>query len=225
MSSSPELGAKTSGGDREASPLRQRLKRETSGLHRRLEEQLGLLDPALSRHRYSRVLQIFYGYYAPLEAHLVRLTASGPPMGFLLQTRSELLERDLLALGMTRRELAELPRCAELPGLSCLEHLAGCLYVLEGASLGGQVIAPILHQRLGVAQGRGASFFVGDAEATPARWRLVLTWLDGLVGAGAGSEEIVGSAYATFLTLVRWVEQQNASQRAMREGNETPWPT
>jgi hypothetical protein len=52
----------------------------------------------------------------------------------------------------------------------------------------------------------------------------VLTWLDGL-GAGAGSEEIVGSAYATFLTLVRWVEQQNASQRAMREGNETPWPT
>ena len=99
--------------------------------------------------------------------------------------------------------------------LSCPEDLAGCLYVLEGACLGGQVIAQALHQQLGVAKGSGASFFVGDAEATSSRWILFLTWLDGLARAGARSEEIVASACATFLTFARWVEQQGASQPSM----------
>ena len=111
-----------------------------------------------------------------------------------------------------------MPRCADLPRLSCPEDLAGCLYVLEGACLGGQVIAPALHQRLGVAKGSGASFFVGDAEETSARWILVLAWLEGLVRAGARSEEIVASARATFLTLARWVERQGASQPPVSRG-------
>jgi heme oxygenase len=140
-----------------------------------------------------------------------------PPLGFPLRARSELIESDLLALGLSRRELAELPRCTNLPRLSCPEDLAGCLYVLEGACLGGQVIAPTLRQRLGVDKDSGASFFVGDAEATSARWILVLTWLDALVCAGARSEEVAASACATFLTLARWVEQQGASH------GETPW--
>jgi heme oxygenase len=66
-----------------------------------------------------------------------------------------------------------------------------------------------------VAKGSGASFFVGDAEATSARWILFLSWLDGLARAGARSDEIVASACATFLTFARWVEQQGASQSSM----------
>ena len=111
-----------------------------------------------------------------------------------------------------------MPRCTNLPRLSCAEDLAGCLYVLEGACLGGQVIARTLRQRLGVAKGSGASFFVGDAEATSARWILVLTWLDGLVRAGARSEAIAASACATFLTLARWAEQRGASQPSVWGG-------
>ena len=171
-----------------ASPLRQQLKRETAELHQRLEAELGLLDPELSLDRYRRVLELFFGFYAPVEAGLARVAAAGPPLGFPLRARSELIESDLLALGLSRRELAELPRCTDLPRLSCPEDLAGCLYVLEGACLGGQVIAPALHQRLGVAKGSGASFFVGDAEGTSARWILLLAWLEGLARAGARSE-------------------------------------
>ena len=211
MSPTDHIASNSVGQRDGASPLRQQLKRETAALHQRLEAQLGLLEPALSLHRYRRVLQTFYGFYAPVEAGLVRLAAAVPPLGFPLRARSELIEDDLLALGLSRRELAELPRCAELPRLSCPEDLAGCLYVLEGACLGGQVIARVLHRRLGVAKGSGASFFVGDAEGTSARWMLVLAWLEGLVRAGARSEQIVASACATFLTLARWVERQGAS--------------
>ena len=208
--SSGQFGSNTAGRRDGASPLHQQLKRETAGLHRRLEALLGLFEPGFSIHRYVQVLQIFYGFYAPVEASLARLTAVNPPLGLPLRARSELIERDLLALGSSRRELAELPRCTNLPRLSCSEDLAGCLYVLEGACLGGQVIAATLRQRLGVDKDHGASFFVGDAEATSARWVLVLTALDGLVSAGARSEEIAASACATFLTLAGWVEQQGA---------------
>jgi heme oxygenase len=212
MSSSGHFGSSTAGRPDRASLLHQQLKRETAGLHKRLEAQLGLLGLEFSIHRYVQVLQIFYGFYAPVEASLVRLTTARPGLGFPLRARSELIESDLLALGLSRRELAELPRCTNLPRLSCLEDLAGCLYVLEGACLGGQVIAPTLDQRLGVAKGSGASFFVGDGEATSARWIFVLDWLEELVRAGARSEEITAAACATFLTLARWVEQQRASQ-------------
>ncbi len=163
-----------------ASTLRQQLKRETAGT---ASASRGAARVARSRALDPPVppsARAFYGFYAPVEASLVRLAAAAPPLGFPLRARSELIESDLLALGLSRRELAELPRCTDLPRLSCPEDLAGCLYVLEGACLGGQVIAPVLHRRLGVAKGSGASFFVGDAEATSARWILVLAWLEGL---------------------------------------------
>ena len=195
-----------------ASPLRQRLRRETATLHQRLESQLGLLEPQLSIYRYRQVLETFYGFYDPVEAGLARLAATGSHLSFPLRTRSRLIEADLVALGLSAPDLAELPRCSETPRLECSENLAGCLYVLEGACLGGQTIAPMLQRQLGVAGGSGASFFVGDGDGTSARWRIVLTWLEGLASAGARSEQIVASACECFLTLSRWVERQGASR-------------
>jgi heme oxygenase len=192
--------------------LREKLKRETTTLHQRLEAQLGLLEDPLSLARYRQVLEAFYGFYAPIEIRLARLAAADPPLEFPLRARAGLIESDLVALGVSRRELAALPWCAELPPLSRREHLAGCLYVLEGASLGGQVVAKVLKRRLDLAKGSGASFFVGDADGTGARWLQVLRWLEGLVHVGARTEQIVASACATFLTLGRWLEQRGVSR-------------
>ena len=80
--SQAHLGLSTAGRREGPSALRQQLKRETAGLHKRLEAQLGLIEPEISIRRYLRVLQVFYGFYAPVEASLVRLTAAGPPLGF-----------------------------------------------------------------------------------------------------------------------------------------------
>ena len=99
MSSPGHFASNTAGLREGASPLRQQLKRETAGLHQRLEAQLGLLEPELSIHRYRRVLRTFYGFYAPVEAGLARLAAAGPPLGFPLRARSELIESDLLRAG------------------------------------------------------------------------------------------------------------------------------
>jgi heme oxygenase len=136
--------------------FRQRLKRETAAVHQHLEAQLGLLDPSLDVHRYLRVLERFYGFYVPVETDVERLAAV-EPLGFPLRARAELIERDLLALGLSPADLAALPLCRDRPKLSCVEDLAGCLYVLEGASLGGQILSRLLHRRLGLTKGSGAA--------------------------------------------------------------------
>lgn len=211
--SAPDQGGSNDAPTRpKASALRPRLRQETAKLHDHLDAQLPLLDPHLSIGRYRDVLEVFLGFYAPLEANLARLASSAvSPFGLPLRLRTELIERDLLALGASPRQVAELARCTDLPRLSCLEDLAGCLYVLEGACLGGQVIAPALQRRLGLDRDTGASFLIGDAEATPARWNRVVGWLESLPSAGARIEDIVASACATFSALIEWVTRRRAS--------------
>ena len=118
--------------------------------------------------------------------------------------RAELIERDLLALGRSPAELAALPLCSDRPELSCSEDLAGCLYVLEGACLGGRVLIPLLHRRLGLTKDSGAAFFAGDEERTLPRWTVVVAWLDGLPRTGASAEKIVSAAKSTFDAFARW---------------------
>ena len=184
--------------------LRQRLKRETAAVHQDLEAQLGLLDPSLDVHRYLRVLETFYGFYVPVEFDVTRRAAAESPLGFPLRARAELIERDLLALGRSPTDLAALPLCTDRPELSCVEDLAGCLYVIEGACLGGRVLSPLLHRRLGLVKGSGAAFFAGDEEWTLPRWAVVVTWLDGLPRTGASTAKIISAATATFDAFARW---------------------
>ena len=196
--------AKTETGLTETS-LRQRLKRETTAGHQHLEAQLGLLNPGLDVHTYLRVLEAFYGFYVPVEAAVRQRAAAELPLGFPLRARAELIERDLLALGQSPADIAALPLCSDRPALSCVEDLAGCLYVLEGACLGGQVLIPLLHRRLGLTKGSGAAFFAGDEEATLRRWTLIVAWIDGLPRTGASATKIISAATATFDAFARWV--------------------
>ena len=189
-----------------------RLRRETALHHETLERYLDLLDPHPTLHRYRLVIERFHGFYAPVEAELPRLVATTPSLGFALPARTELLERDLLALGLSRSDIAALPRCADLPPMSRTEHLAGCLDVLEGASLGGRIIANAIRDHLPLTDEHGLSFFVGEGSRTGARWRLMLGWLEDLVCRGAHADEIVASARETFCSLGSWVELTGTSR-------------
>ena len=189
--------------------LSPRLKRETAALHRRLEEGLGLTEAGLSVERYKRVLESFLGYFEPVEARIAELAPSTPPLGLELSARSQLLAKDLMALGSSAASIAALSRCRDLPRLTRPAHLAGCLYVLEGSRLGGAIVARELERSLGLGSD-GAAFFRGDGADLARRFKRVLAWLDEVAGAGATADEIVASACETFRTLSRWTEASGA---------------
>jgi heme oxygenase (biliverdin-IX-beta and delta-forming) len=190
------------------STIHARLRSATHAVHLELERHLALISPDVSIIRYRRIIALLYGFYRPLEAGLERLNTLAPSRKFPLRARTELLERDLLALGFGVQAISELPTCTDLPGLREAEHFAGCLYVVEGASLGGQVITRTLRERLELTERDGAAFFAGDGASTAARWKCVLQWLEYVSQSGLHVEQIVTSAHETFSSLINWTRAQ-----------------
>ena len=186
--------------------VRAQLRQATAALHLEIEQALDLTG--LSMARYRLLLETFYGFHAPVEARLASAVAAP---GFAWPARAALLEQDLLALGAEPSLIAQLPRCSDLPALTSESHRAGCLYVLEGACLGGQVIARGLHQRHGLGPATGSAFFTGEGAGTAARFRQVIQWIEGLVRDGADPEEIVHSACETFRALLGWARNRRVA--------------
>jgi heme oxygenase (biliverdin-IX-beta and delta-forming) len=183
-----------------------RLRNETSERHAALEQRLPLVDPRLSRDDYRAILEGFHGYYAPLEG---RLGASPvwAELDFDWASRRKVLrlEEDLVAMGKVPDEVTGLPQCAELPALDTIPQVLGCLYVIEGATLGGQVITRHLQANLGITPETGGAFFAGYGAETGARWQAFGAMLTAAADRFGGEDEIVASANRTFETLHRWL--------------------
>ena len=183
-----------------------RLKQATSERHGALEGQLPLLDPCLSRENYHQLLSRFFGYYAPLETRLLAMTEWDEiDFDYTDRHKAPRLEQDLIALGDTPETLARLPRCQELPEIVSLSNLLGCLYVLEGATLGGQIITRHLQAHLELTPELGASFFNGYGAHTGARWQAFCSMLTSVAEQTGGDEDIIATANQTFETLEQWL--------------------
>ena len=115
------------------------------------------------------------------------------------------LEEDLAALGLGAEEQARIPRCLELPELDSIPRVLGCLYVVEGATLGGQVISRHLLANLGITPESGGAFFAGYGAETGPRWKAFGEAITAAAEKFGGEDEIVAGATRTFETLERWL--------------------
>lgn len=178
------------------------LRSETAQQHAAIEKQLPLLNPNLTRNAYVQLVARFWGYYAPLEAQLEHVY----PIAFDGKERlkTPLLERDLQSLGQSQ---AAFLHCTSLPPLTDLPQVLGCLYVIEGATLGGQVISRQLQTTLGLTCDSGAAFFSGYGALTGIRWRAFCNFLTETAPPLGQDKTIIASANATFETLGLWLEQ------------------
>lgn len=191
----------------EPTGVRARLRAATAAWHQALERQLDLLGPGLDTASYRRLLAMLYGFHAPLETRLCRAAALAPDLGVPPPRRAHLLARDLAALGMPRAAVRALPRCPSLPRLERPEHVAGCLYVIEGSVLGGRLIAREVERRLGLDAARGASFFHAGSADGNRRWRRLVAALERSAGDGAAVDEMATAARETFASLSRWASR------------------
>ncbi len=190
----------------------ERLKAETAAEHRRLEDRLNMAQALETREGYQRLLAGFYGMYEPLEDLLgqgledVGLDAE---LGWEAQRlKVPLLYQDLQALGASAEEIAALPRCDDLPALATKADILGCLYVVEGSTLGGQVISKMIRARLNLGPEDGAAFFSGYGSATGERWRQVCGVLEAHTTDEAAATETINSAKSTFEAFERWLTRE-----------------
>src|SRR4051794_35839128 len=163
------------------------LKAATAEHHQRLERRVDIESRLRSRDAYRALLERFYGFYRPLEARLAPYDHAFAP-----NPKTPLLATDIEALGGAPHAL---PVAGTLPPTSSLPDALGVLYVLEGATLGGAVIAKLAERRLGVTRARGGAFF-GAYDSR--RWTAFQRVVERHGATGA-------AAVATFENLEEWV--------------------
>ncbi|WP_458119970.1 biliverdin-producing heme oxygenase [Paenibacillus sp. Z6-24] len=187
----------------------ERLRQDTAEAHQQIENNAyakSMMDKSMTLPEYVSYLKLFYGFLKPLEQQAVQ-TGLPQQLGFDMDIRgkSTLLEQDLLHLGVTHEQLEQLPLCIQLPDLSTPPRMIGCFYVIEGSTLGGQIITKQLMKFLPVEPGAGISYFNGYGQDTREQW---LAFRQMILDIGASEEEsleIVHSARETFRLLDQWL--------------------
>ncbi|WP_347330619.1 biliverdin-producing heme oxygenase [Marinimicrobium locisalis] len=183
--------------------LRQALRAATQVEHKALEAQplmRRLLSPELTLAEYGQIVQAqraFYRFQEPLLwPHERELRDCLPEVGYHYHSRLPSLERDCRQLALAEDGVESEPVSAFRPKSS--EEALGVLYVLEGASQGGRVIARRLSQVLALDSDNGAGFF--SLYAKQDSWKLLCRWLEMLPSEEPWEEALTG-AKSTFTAL------------------------
>lgn len=194
--------------DVSAPSLLEALRTGTGLLHVALEKRLPFFSEKLDAGWYRRLLQAYYGFYQPMETALY---ASGLiPDGYdsALRVKTPTLLGDLRALGLNDYAINALPRCTQHPTFDTPAACLGALYVLEGATLGGQVLRREMARRLGIHADNGAAFLDVYGAETGRRWKDFLDYLGRLPLDADAKQRAVDAARSTFSGFEQWLARQ-----------------
>lgn len=186
--------------------LRKRLREQTKSLHDEIEQTFLLkkiLQQELSLSDYQLLIRKFYGFVSPCEVLINSLTCKSVIKN---RKKKNWLEQDLRALKMLDNSDTKLMICLNLPCLSGYEQVLGYLYVMEGATLGSQLITKMLKNQLQITQDWGGRFFHGYGDKTAMMWRDFCLALHS-INHVEQQNKIIHSAINTFKRLHEWMEK------------------
>jgi len=194
--------------DVSAPSLLEALRTGTGLLHVALEKRLPFFSEQLDANWYRRLLQAYYGFYAPMEAALYDSGLIPDGYDAVLRVKTPTLLGDLRALGLNDYAIDALPRCTQHPTFDSPAACLGALYVLEGATLGGQVLRREMARRLGIHADNGAAFLDVYGAETGRRWKDFLDYLGRLPLDADAKQRAVDAARSTFSGFEQWLASQ-----------------
>ena len=150
-----------------------RLREHTRDCHHAAERAMDLGRRLASIQGYIELLQALARVHGAFEQSLVRFDWT--QLGIDLEERKRMrwLAEDLSALAA---DIARPPQLMVAP--ENLFEALGALYVLEGSTLGGQVVLEQATALQGISCLRGARFLYGHGQRTGRLWRDFLDVLD-----------------------------------------------
>ena len=175
------------------------LRAATREQHDRIEQRVDLAARLASAEEYRGLLARLHGFYAPVEAALAPHAGDIAGLDFHGRRKASLLLDDVRALGG-----AEEPAAEDIPEVRSQAQALGVLYVLEGSTHGGAVIARMARERLGVTRERGASFFCAYGGSVGSRWRAFGDVVEDHTG-GTAPAEMRDAATGCFEALEDWL--------------------
>jgi heme oxygenase (biliverdin-IX-beta and delta-forming) len=194
--------------------LMSRFKAETQHLHQQLSQQRSatdMLSNTITREEYVGFLARFCGIYQPLET-LIMAAPEWQHVDFDARARCKAhhLYSDLVTLGYTPEDFRTLPLCTDLPTIQHFAHVIGCMYVLEGSTLGGQLITRHMRSRFGFDETHGCRFFSSYGAQLGPMWKAFGAFVETQAHDQAFCDAAVAAASDTFIKIGAWLNQPDS---------------
>ncbi|MGE5506327.1 MAG: ATP-binding protein [Actinomycetota bacterium] len=166
-----------------------------------------LNEGRVSVPEYRRALAALYGFYRPAEDLVFTRHADvATTLGVVPKTPA--LFRDLENLGMGKDEIERLPLCEEVPGVADADAALGFFYVLEGATLGGQIVLRRVAHCLGPLQETATSFHNFHGDHAGPHWRAFIARAVERAGSRPQAQQAaVACAVEAFMALTEWLKR------------------
>ena len=199
-------------GLRVVSSVAQLLEQRTAQARSQVEAILALDDPELAQPRVQAVLERLFGFWQGTERVIDEWAAREPEFAtaarWLRRRRGEVLRHDLLRVGRTVRELAELPEAPPVFTVAETPDVLGWLYVSEAAT-SGAVPACTPRERFSVRT------FTPYLEGPGPMWREYRTLLADWAGTDPVRRDgVLAAAVSTFDALEQWITPLAPEQAA-----------
>ncbi len=183
------------------------LKEQTRKDHALLEKKLLDRISAIAHvPDYVALLSVLYGYYSAVENKLACVFENQSAADFFNRRKAARILDDI-AFHVPDYQQPVL--CARLPEVTSFHSALGVLYVLEGSTLGGRIIAQLISRKLDVDA--GFTFFLSYGDDVDTMWSSFKRVLQEPYSSEQETEVITG-ALQTFRTFYYWLSEHEQAE-------------
>lgn len=175
----------------------EKLKEATRAQHEDTETVVNVMNRTFNMDDYKTLITKFRNFYTAFEPTLP--VAALAEAGFDYEDRRKLPSLDVDAKALQIEDRAKV--FDQLPDVSSLAKAFGSLYVIEGSTLGGQVISRHLKQHLDLSPENGGAFFNSYGHEVGPRWKAFGAAITSFAESGEYDDEIVQAAKETFESI------------------------
>ena len=181
--------------------LSEKLKEGTKNNHQNLEKELlKRLKIIRSSNEYAELLTHFYSFFGGLELCIDKHLDLNILPDYPYRRKTSAILNDLRCIDAVLPALAEK---SALPEIGNHFQALGALYVIEGSTLGGQIICKILRGQVSCIDPAAMSFFSGYGDQTYQMWNVFKQAID-LIKEPEDENMVIVSANHTFLEFSNW---------------------
>ena len=183
-----------------------KLKETTRTQHEEVEAAVDVMNRMFTIEDYKALIGRFGRFYSAYEPDLPLDKLSEAGFDYAERRKLPSLAADAKALG-----LDEFTAFEGVPSLPTLAHVFGSLYVIEGSTLGGQVISRHLAQHLGITPENGGAFFSSYGPSVGPKWKKFGESITAYASEASDDDAIIAGAVSTFDAIRMCVGKEDIS--------------
>lgn len=187
--------------------LHRKLQELTKPFHTKIETNvfaLKLKNKTLTMDDYIEWLQKMYFFHRPIEqtvAGFVEFAEYGVELSSRFRADAALCDLDRLGIAFDKNIKIDV----RIPSVTSFTEALGVMYVLEGSTLGGKVIAGMLNELFSDCQPLPTDYFYSRGENLIPMWMTYVEALNRFDINGQDTDILINSACETYSKLNDWL--------------------